>query len=169
VTRDFRVHRPAGVPPEVGVWSFALEDQRRRTLSFAEGLEPLALERTPPGAPNSIGTLLYHCAATEMNWLFEDILEADAFTPEVQALLPYPYRDDAGRLWNVVGETFAQHVDRLAATRRILLGHVHALSPEEFVRERRVADYVATPEWIVYHLLEHEAHHAGEIRALRYL
>ena len=167
--RTFLIRLPEGVPSEIGVWTFALEDQRERTLRFAEGLPAEVLESTPDGAPNSIGCLLYHCAATEMNWLFEDIREVDAFTPEVKALLPYPYRNDADKLWPVTGESFEQHVERLAATRRILLDAVHALSLDEFRRERSIRDYVVTPEWILYHLLEHEAHHAGEIRTLRQL
>ena len=56
----FLVHLPEGVPSEIGVWTYALEDQRKRTLRFAEGLRAEALEWTPDGAPNSIGCLLYH-------------------------------------------------------------------------------------------------------------
>lgn len=155
------------MPPEIGIWTFALADQRARTLAAADGLSDEALTWAPDGAPNSIGCLLYHCAATEMNWLFEDIWQAAAFTAEVEALLPYPYRDDEGRLWPVTGESLADHVARLETTREILVRAVHALSLEDFGQERHIRDYVVTPEWILYHLLEHEALHAGQIRTIR--
>jgi hypothetical protein len=101
-----------------------------------------------------------------LNWLYEDIVGADDFPPEVKPLLPYPYRDEEKQLWPVTGESLEQHVERLAATRRILLDHVAALDVDEFRRERQVEDYVTDPEWILYHLMQHEAHHAGQIRLL---
>ena len=85
----------------------------------------------------------------------------------MRLLLPHPYRNEAGALWPVTGETLASHLARLAATRAILLAHVHDRDLEDFRRERRIRDYVVTPEWILYHFLEHEAHHSGQIRLLR--
>ena len=87
----------------------------------------------------------------------------------MKTLLAYPYRNEAGMLWPVAGESLEQHTERLQEARRNLLAAVHGLSVEEFRRDRRLNDYVTTPEWILYHLLEHEAHHAGEIRTLRQL
>jgi uncharacterized damage-inducible protein DinB len=36
-----------------------------------------------------------------------------------------------------------------------------------FRRVRRLSDCDVTPEWVIHHLMQHEAEHRGEIAALR--
>lgn len=155
-----------GAAREVGVWLAALADYRRRTRRLVERRSTAVLDFTPPGVSNAIGTLCYHIAATEMNWLYEDIVGAADFPPDVAALLPHPYHAPERRLFPVTGVDAAAHVARLDATRAILERALGALDAAEFRRERALHDYVVTPEWICFHLLEHEAHHAGQIAQL---
>ncbi|MHC4472725.1 MAG: DinB family protein [Planctomycetota bacterium] len=164
--RSLSVTPVPGCPSEIGVWLWALADVRRSTLEGAAGLATEELDLVTDVSPNTIGTLLYHLAATDMDWLFTDVRQ-EPFPPEVERLVPYDYTDEEGRLWPIRSEPLDASLARLAATRAILVDEFRAMSVEEFRRARRLERHEGTPEWVIYHLLEHEAHHRSEIRAIR--
>jgi len=144
-----------------------VEDARQRTLSLLEGLEGVALDWTPPYAPNTIGSLLYHIAAIEADWLYVEVLQV-SFPPAIEALFPYPVRDEAGRLFAVKGLSITEHLDRLTTVRNALLTGFRDMSAEDFRRVRHFPDqYDVTPQWVLHHLLQHEAEHRGQIGELR--
>jgi uncharacterized damage-inducible protein DinB len=164
--RQLVVEAPAGYEPTIAPWIWALEDTRALTLEELGGLEPPLLDWTPPEGGNSIGTLLYHIAAIEADWLYVDAL-GQAFPSQIEALLPYDVRDAQGVLTAVRGLTLEQHLARLDAVRAALLEAYRALSLEAFRRPRSLPTYQVTPEWVLHHLVQHEAEHRGHIAMLR--
>jgi len=159
----------AGVAPEIAPWLWALGDARRRTLDGLAGLSPATLDRTPPAGGNSIGTLLYHIALIEADWLLAEVLELSEFPPEVLDLFPLDVRDVGGQLTPCVGLDLAAHLARLDATRARLLATFRTMALDEFRRTRQLPAYDVTPEWVLHHLLQHEAEHRGEIGLIRAL
>ncbi len=156
-----------GYPSDIGRWLWALEDARRITKRAVDGLDVAALDwRGPDGRENSIGSLLYHVAGVEMGWLFIDVL-GRAFPLEVEADLRFEAWTD-GRLTHVGGVTLEQHLGRLDRTRGVFLDHLRRMDVAEFrrVRAPENEDYQVTPEWVVYHLVEHEVGHAYQMRSL---
>jgi uncharacterized damage-inducible protein DinB len=121
----------------------------------------------PDDEANTIGTLLYHIVAIELDWLYVEILERPDYGPEVVALLPHDVRGPSGRLTPVHGETLADHLARMAASRQLLLDALYPMTAADFYRVRCLDAYDVTPEWVLYHLMEHEAGHRGEIGELR--
>ena len=157
--------------PEIGRWLWALEEARKRTLKLAQGLEQRVLDwEGPDGLENSIGTLLCHLAAVEMGWLHIDLLGRE-IPEEVMRNFPFSHdRDDEGRLVRVPGASFAEHEARLHATRRIILAEFQDMPVERWRRLCKPMEgdaYECTPEWVVFHLVEHEAGHAYQIAALK--
>lgn len=159
----------AGVAPEIAPWLWALGDARRRTLDGLAGLTPAVLDWTPPAGGNSIGTLLYHIALIEADWLLAEVLEQPEFPPEVLELFPLDVRDDGGGLTPCLGLAPAAHLARLDATRARLLAAFRPMSAAELRRTRHLPAYDVTPEWVLHHLLQHEAEHRGEIGLIRAL
>jgi uncharacterized damage-inducible protein DinB len=150
--------------PEVGRWLSALADARARTMRVLGGISPEDLDLPPAGGGNAVGSLLYHVAAIEADWLFSEILEGKGRWPE--DLFPFDVRDDAGRLTAVRGLPLDQHLERLEATRALVRQTLGGMSSAEFHRARPLPDYDVAPDWVVHHLLQHEAEHRAQIALL---
>lgn len=157
----------AGYDPIIARWLWLLTDIRQRTLDVLSGIAEPTLNWRPDDEANRIGTLLYHIVAIELDWLYVEILERPDYVAEVVAILPYDVREPSGRLTPVYDENLQSHLARMAAARQLLLDALRPMTAEEFYRVRRLDAYDVTPEWVLYHLMEHEAGHRGEIAELR--
>jgi uncharacterized damage-inducible protein DinB len=167
--RTLVMERDADRAPEIASWLWAIDDARRCTIATLEGITQQELDWTPPAGGNAIGTLLYHIAVIEADWLYVEVLEQPDFPPEVTALFPLDVREADGRLIPCSGLSLAEHLARLEATRALLHAAFRAMSPAEFRRVRHLRDYDVTPEWVLHHLMQHEAEHRGEIGMIRAL
>lgn len=165
--RLLQVEPLAGFVPEIGVWLWAMEATRSRTLRHVHDLPQEVVDWTGPGGfENSIGSLLYHIAIVELGWLFGDTLLRPDLMPEDE----FPFEPfTGGRITPVAGVPLSEHVARLNRTRATFLRHLRDLQPEEWSRPREPEgeDYAVTPAWAVFHLVEHEAGHAAQIASLR--
>jgi hypothetical protein len=158
---------PIADDPEVGRWLAALEDGRRDTLRELERVTPEMLDWYPDAPLNSIGTLLYHVALIEADWVITEILELTETLPEIEQLLPWAARDDDRNLWRVEGQDLASHLDRLQGVRDFVLDRLGPMSNDEFHRIRELEAYDVAPDWAVHHILQHEAEHRAHICWLR--
>jgi uncharacterized damage-inducible protein DinB len=152
--------------PEIGRWLWAIQDTRRRTLKGLQGLSQEVIDWLPEGGESSIGTVLYHIATVEADWLYSEVLE-QAFPPQVDALFPSEMRDEQGHLTQVLGTRLEQHINRLETLRARLLEAYQRMELDDFRRARSLPDYDVTPEWVLHHLMQHEAEHRSQIGALR--
>ncbi|MGH2535319.1 MAG: DinB family protein [Thermomicrobiales bacterium] len=136
-----------GYEPEIGRALWGLEDSRHRTMKVLNGIDSLAIDWTPGGGENTIGTLLYHIAAIEADWLHAEVLEQETFPPEAVALFPHDVRDDQDRLTVVAGVSLDDHLARLRAVREWVLAAFRGMTPAEFQRPRDLSSYSVTPAW----------------------
>ena len=153
--------------PEVGVWLAALSDCRARTLKALVGMQYDEMDWKGPVSRNTIGTLLYHIAAIELDWLHSEILERECPGDFVRGSRRN-VRDSEGNLAIVSGDSVQQHEERFSYVRNKLVGALSVMSPSEFERVRHLQPYDVTPRWVVHHLLQHEAEHRGQIAILRH-
>ncbi len=156
-----------GGEPEVGRWLWALEDTRSRTLEVLDGIGRAALDWTPADETDSIGAVLYHIAAIEIDWLYAEVLEGHPWPQEVETLFGTDVRDKQGRLSAVQGVPLEDHLRRLDFARDRLLQVYRTMSLADFRRPRSLPRYDVTPEWVLHHLMQHEAEHRGQLAALR--
>ena len=163
---DFLVHVVPGFPPELGAALGMLGDTRRRTLDAVADIAADEVDRIPAGLENTIGSLLYHLAAIEADWLYADILQVP-YPEWLDDWFPMDVREEDGRLTPVPGFTLAEHLERLATVRQHLLTDLAGLSDVEYRRERIIESGVTTPEWVLHHLRQHEAEHRGQLQATR--
>jgi uncharacterized damage-inducible protein DinB len=154
---------------EIGRWLWALEEVRKTTVKAVAGCDAEVIDWNGiDGMENSIGSLLYHLAIVEMSWMYLDLLQRE-MPSQVQEILPWPMADNARRLTRVAGRPLSEHLDRLASTRELTLSILRTMDVEEWRRPRSPvdrSDYQVTPEWAVFHLVEHEAGHAFQMKSL---
>jgi uncharacterized damage-inducible protein DinB len=166
--KDLRVIPPDGYEPDIGRGIWVLQHTREETLEAVAGLEQFELDWEPPEGGNSIESLLYHIALIEFDWLYAEVLEEpEPWPADLTALFPAAARDGEGQLSVVAAEPLSAQLDRLARVRDRLLAVFREMDAAEFRRPRRLPRYDVTPEWVVYHLIQHETEHRGQIGSLR--
>jgi len=158
----------AALHPEIGRFLWMMDDVRTITKDVVAGISQAALDWSAAPATNTIGTLLYHIALVEIDWLYYDALQQD-LPDDMVALFPYDSRDENRHLTVVNDVSLADHLARLDKVRARFHEVYATLSLDDFRRPRSLPEYDATPEWIAYHLIEHEAGHRGEIATIRTL
>ena len=82
---------------------------------------------------------------------------------------PFPSLAPGKRLTPVLGESLEAHMGRLARSRKVFLETFKKIPLGEWRRMRSPEneDYSVTPEWAVFHLVEHEGGHAFQISSLK--
>jgi uncharacterized damage-inducible protein DinB len=152
--------------PTIDGLLWMMQDSRQMTLDTIAGLDQATLDWEPEIGGNSVGSLLYHIAGVEMDWLYTEVLEQEP-PAEIIALFPSDMRDDDGHLARWRGEDLSALEHRLSEVRRRLLATYASMNPADFRRARSLDDYDVTPEWVLHHLLQDEAVHRGEIGMVR--
>jgi hypothetical protein len=163
--REVLVLEPIADHAEVGRWLSAMEDARRDTLRELDGVSDAMVDRRVTDELNTIGTLLYHVALIEADWLLDDIFDDRGAWPT--DVLPFGDRDPKGTLTEVRGEPLATHLARLAAVRALLLERMRPMTVEDLHVPRVRARYDVSAAWVLHHLLQHEAEHRAHIAWLR--
>ena len=156
-----------GYETQVGTWLAAYQEMRWRTLDSLKGLNPNVIDWIPTWGTNPISALLYHLAAIEADWLFTDILELREFPPHIEKLFPVDVRDGEGNLTRIPEVSLETHLQRLTNMREHFMKAMRTISDEDFKRLRIFPDYRVTPEWVIHHLMQHEAEHRGQIMDIR--
>ena len=144
-----------------------LDDARARTREALRGMEPSLVDWQSQHHSHTIGTILYHIAAIELDWLIEEILEGKAPDESIWEMFPYAVRDDNGLLTIVTGHSVDWYWKRLDKVRELFQQAIKPMSQEDFRRKRQMERYDVTPAWVLHHLAQHEAEHRGELMMLR--
>jgi len=150
-----------GYDAEIGRWIWCLEDVRHQLIAKLSGISQDLLDKKWEDR-QSIGTLLYHIAFVEAGWLFGEVIGTEEWDPEISALFPVEGWTN-GKLTHFEGERIEDHFNRLEKVREVLLSVFKSMTKEDWRKVRVLEEYDVTPEWVVYHLIEHESHHRGQI------
>lgn len=159
----------AATHPEIGRWLWMIENGRERTNWFIDRIDQGSLDWQPAWSQHSIGTLLYHIALIEMDWLHVEVMgsiDGQPYPDGMGDLFPYPVRT-GNQLTRVVGMPLSEHRERLAAVRRRLVDTYRTMTLDDFRRARAVQEGDVTPEWVLQYLFQHEAEHRSEIAGLQ--
>ena len=165
MTRDRLILDSVSADGEVGRWLAALEEVRRDTLAVLADIPSDAIDDDPGDGGDTIGTVLYHIALIEADWVFSDVLARAEAVPA--DLFPVGDRLPDSHLSPLRGETMAQHLDRLARTRQLILDELRPMSAAEFHGARPRERIDVSAGWVVFHLIDHEVEHRVRLSALR--
>lgn len=163
--RPFHLDPAGAFPPLMGRFVTMLVDTRRRLHRDLTDLDPEELDRTLPWAPNSVGTLLYHIAAIELDWTHSDLLGTE-FPDGTSEWFAADVRNESGVLSPVI-EPYGRHLARLAWTRGQLMAALASLDDADLDETRGEGGDANGVAWILHHLMQHEAEHRGQIGEVR--
>ncbi|MBD3234918.1 MAG: DUF664 domain-containing protein [candidate division Zixibacteria bacterium] len=159
-----------GFSPRIRKYFSLMEDVRRRTIEYVQSLNAEQLSWYPNTKIESIGTLLLHIAAVEISYIQEDIMKRPMGE---EWKIAFPIRFNIPQ---ITGKELSYFTDKLdgirAESRRILWGYSDSdldmtITPLEPAPGNEDVSY--SLEWILYHLIEHEAHHRGQIALMKRL
>lgn len=160
--RVVTLEREDELSPRVALLYSMMEKARERLLNRIESLSDVDIDYSPHGRSiETIGTLLFHIAAVEWSWIFEDIGgEEMDYEKWKQA---FPLREDIDQL---TGQRVEFYFDRLNEVRQEVLEWLKGIDDEELDRLIDLGHAEVSIEWVLFHLIEHEAMHIGQISVL---
>ena len=164
-----------GYSPQVGRYVAQLAEVRADLLHELEGLTVEQVDWHPDERTESIGTLLLHLDAVEWSWIHQDIFGAadDAYPGSWDEAMPVRVG-----VPQVQGRPLAEYLEQLAAGRartlEVLRGFTDAdltrrVGEGEPPRGMEPRSVLYTIDWIIWHIIEHEAMHVGQVELLRRL
>jgi uncharacterized damage-inducible protein DinB len=178
--RSTLVPAPGSRSAEAGSFIAQLDDQSERLATDLRGLTPDQLAWQPAPGMNTIGMLLAHIAAVEVGWIRAAVFGRDRDSGEVLGLtkrqIGMPLAADAGPPAALAGRELPYFDDLLARARAFTRASIADLSDADLDRRFRTpaswepggGEFEATVGWALYHILEHEAGHYGQINLLRH-
>lgn len=160
----------AGYPPRIGRYLTQMEDVRRQVKKYVEGLTAEQLAWHPNAKTESIGTVLLHIAAVECSWIGEDIMRRPM---DEEWKIAFPIRFDMPQ---VSGQPLEYYLKTLDVVREQTKADLKTLEDDDLDRLYTPLD-AGDPsdtaqfslEWILYHVVDHEAHHKGQIAVMKRL
>ena len=152
--------------PLIASYLAMLEACRRDTKVSINGMNTELLYWRVADKDSSIGDLLYHIALVEADWLFTDVLQKP-IPKYIADDLSHEDRDNMGHLIHIGGETAVALLSRLDAVRSELKTAYSTMDYNDLRRLRHLPKYDVSPEWVLHHLLQHEAEHRGQINLLK--
>lgn len=163
----------------VARYMWQLDEQSRRLLEDVGGAGALELQWQPAPGLNTIGMLLAHIAVAEAHLTAVGLERRE--TSDIRAVLGIAMEDDGLPLPGdgappeaLRGRELPFFVELLRRarenTRRVALGLTDADLAMEVTRRRPDGTIrVFNVDWVLYHMLEHEAGHHAQVNLLRHL
>ncbi|MBK7445230.1 MAG: DinB family protein [Ignavibacteria bacterium] len=152
---------------QINLLKWMLEDLRKVTL---EGVKHLTKEQlfTPPVENEfCIGSYIMHLAEVDLGWY--ETLSGEKASDDIKKRSYYNCWFDSGPDFNPPNEApeYEEYFKTIEATRKIFLDYVSSLIDsdldENVITKRRDGDVSIPKKWIIYHIIEHEAHTRGQM------
>lgn len=146
---------------------YMLEDVRKVTLSGIKNLTKEQLFEKPLGTEYPLGSYLLHFAECEIFWLevLSGITQPEELKKRAFQNVWYdPYEEAAPPISPLEISYYREVIED---ARKNLLDYISGMKDSEL--EDKVSfkggsgEQQFTKKWIIYHLIEHEAHHRGQM------
>jgi uncharacterized damage-inducible protein DinB len=158
--------RRGDLGPRVAFLFSMMDRTRSRLLRVVEDFTDDEIDYSPDMERiETIGTLLLHIAAVEWSWIFEDI-DGEEMDYE-KWKHAFALREEEVPQLTKQGLQF--YKDRLIEVRSEVFVRLRNLDDSNLHTLVEAGNAEVSIEWILFHLLEHEAMHIGQISILKRL
>lgn len=153
--------------PRVSYWYSMLQEVRERLLNIIGDLDEETLDFTPDERNfETIGTLLLHIAAIEWSWVFEDI---DGLEMDYEKFKhAFALRSDVD-IPQLKGKKKLFYLNQLKEVREEVFQRLTRFSDKDLEKIVESDAEKFSVEWVLFHILEHESMHIGQILLLKRL
>jgi hypothetical protein len=180
---EARLKIPDGYIPDtqrtVGIFAAQLDDLLARVKRAVDGFTVEQLEWQLHPGMNSIGMLLAHCAVVEAFWLLVAPtgipVEPDG-NERIKELIGIRGNEDGLPLppegihpASLAGKSLNEYLGMLDAARTAAHGELRTWTDDDLDTFFNVEDYRISRAWVLYHVLEHLAAHAGQVLMLKHI
>ena len=163
----YELTKESKLAPRIAQFFSMMEEARKYLLILIKDIDNTVLDFTPDDrSVETIGTLLLHIAAVEWDWILADIGEKEFSYDKWKDA--FALRKGVNRP-QIKGKDLSFYIEILEETRKEVLDKMCELSDEDLDRIVKPDDNKFTIEWILYHVIEHEALHIGQISLLKRL
>ena len=157
--------------PRLSLLWWMLEDVRKVTLKGIEGLSKEQFFQPPIEGEYPVGAYVMHLAEAEVFWL--QILTGTKVDKEIKKRIYYdswmnPSKSDAES--PKAPPEINEYLEAIKEVRELLKKYMSSLKDSDLygfvVQQRKAGEHKILKKWIIYHLIEHEAHHRGQMMLL---
>ncbi len=150
--------------PQIGLIYAMLEQNRRLVKDKARKLQPAHLLWRPDKKTNTVGTLLLHIAEAE-SWWMQEVIDGKPLTKKQKKEFRYDLY--GGENTKQIGKTSLDYLfGKMNQVRRKTRRTLQKLSDRDLDKVHKFKNDGMTYGYILFHLIEHEASHAGQISSL---
>jgi uncharacterized damage-inducible protein DinB len=169
---------------QIGLFVAQMDDQNRRLLEDLKDITPAELEWQSAPGMNTIGMLLAHIAIVEVWWIHVGPLakgSTEAAAEPLPGIIGMGFKDDglpierAGGVpaQNLAGKDLAFYAEALEKARKFTKEVTISMTDDDLdrtgsLKRRDGSTGTYTVRWVLYHLLEHEAAHYGQVGFIRH-
>lgn len=160
----------AGLAREIGVYYAGMQEIREQVREMVADLTPAELSARPIAGFNCIGALLLHVAENDFCWI-QSLLGRVVLTDEVKTQMYWDILDEenfAAR--GYTAEFCLAEMGRISADSKKTLEQFGDKDLDTlFMFPEEDAETEFSMRWVLHHLIDHEAHHKGQIALLKKL
>jgi len=155
--------------PQIELLKYMLEDIRRFTIKGISGLTKEQLFAEPIKGEFPIGAYLMHLGEADLGWL--KTLSGEKQPNELKKRVYYSsWFDVPAEKYNPPIEAIdpEEYINAIAEVRKRLLDYMDTLNDEDLEFKVKIirsssSEAEVSKKWIIYHLIEHEAHTRGQM------
>ena len=153
--------------PQVSQFYSYMVEVRQYLLKMINDVDDVMLDYTPDERTvETIGTLLLHIAGVEWSWIVADIEGKEI--PYEKWKHAYALSEDVN-IPQLVGKGVEFYLNRLKEVRNEVYEKLKEFTDDDLNRIVEIEGKKFSIEWILYHVIEHEAMHLGQISLLKRL
>ncbi|MHA1759804.1 MAG: DinB family protein [Candidatus Heimdallarchaeota archaeon] len=163
----YQLVRDSKLTPRVALLYSQQEEVRTNLLKMVKDIDDSDLDYTPDERKiETIGTLLLHIAVVEWSWIIGGLEKRELSNGKWNVAFPLRKGVD---LPQQVGKGLEYYLEKLKEVRLEVYEKLKGLTDKDLDTVIESGKYKSTVEWMLHHVIEHEAEHLGQISLLKRL
>ncbi|MFW9922701.1 MAG: DinB family protein [Candidatus Thorarchaeota archaeon] len=159
-----KLTKDPSLEPKISLLYAQMQEVRKRLLRIIEPIDDNMIDFSPNEKEfETIGTMLYHIAGVEWSWIFQDIDGEEL--DEEKWKYAFPLRKEVN-IPQLKGQGKKFYLIELESVRKKVFERLKKFSDNDLEKLYGTETEKFSLEWVLFHLIEHETIHIGQIQIL---